>query len=300
MTDGGGSDLRLITVALDASPASVAGLRAAARLARRWGARVEAVCVADADIARLAGHPGAVALCSLTGRARPLALSAATIDTALSAQMRAARDAVDAARAIMDGPVGAEGTTHLLFRERRGGVLRELRATVTEHRPDLLVLGGTGRTRARWTRRGGGPQPLGSTARALAAEADGPRLLIVRRDLAEDATLLVPVDGSDSSLRALRTAAALVGPDARPGRLAVLLFGDSDSLRPTVAQALEEAGAAESARVQALPPLTLERLCRASHFPDALLVLSDQIPSTLGLSTVDVIDRLSVSVLLLR
>ncbi|GAA0572711.1 hypothetical protein [Caenispirillum bisanense] len=70
MTCGGGG---AIVAAVDASPPSLAALTLAARLGRQWRLPVRAVCVDDSRIARLAGHPGAVALCPLTARARPLA-----------------------------------------------------------------------------------------------------------------------------------------------------------------------------------------------------------------------------------
>lgn len=57
-----------IVVGVDASPLSVSGLRLAAVVARRWGARVEAVHVEDTAVSRLSHHPGVVAVCGLTAR----------------------------------------------------------------------------------------------------------------------------------------------------------------------------------------------------------------------------------------
>lgn len=153
---------RAIVVGLDASPLSIIGLRAAAVVARRWGARVEVVHVEDSAVARLPSHPGVVTVCGLTARARPLALAPETITAALAAQERAARDAVEAAKALLKSKTGAPSDAELVFRRRRGGVTRELRAVVGEAAPSLLVVGWTGQSRARWHRAHG--LRLGSTA----------------------------------------------------------------------------------------------------------------------------------------
>ncbi|EKV32082.1 hypothetical protein C882_3146 [Caenispirillum salinarum AK4] len=286
---------RAIVVGLDASPLSVSGLRMAAVVARRWGVRVEAVHVEDAAVARLSSHPGVVTVCGLTARSRPLALAPETITAALSAQARAARDAVEAAKALLRRRAGEGGEAELVFRSRRGGVTRELRAVADEAAPSLLVVGWTGQSRARWHRAHG--IRLGSTARALVQDPSADRVLVVRGELEADAPLLVPFDGSDAARRAL-DAACTLAEDGPAERVAVLAFGDADALAAAARDICAAHGTVP--RVQALPPLTLARLVRIADFPEALLVLPAQLPMTLGLSTPDLIDRLGCSVLLVR
>lgn len=313
---------RAIAVGLDASPLSLAGLRAAESLARRLGGSVtvRTVCIADTDIARLADHPGAVAVCSLTARARPMALSRESIQAGLSGQIRAARAAVEEARARLieaeraaAKATGAEAEAEadaeaearaaeaaarrLGFQERHGPVTRELRAFAEESGADLVVLGWTGRTRAPWRR--GGPLPLGSTARALVEAAPGRALLVLRAELTPETPLLVPFDGAPGTRGALAAACVLAGGAAAPAeRVAVLLLGDGHSLRAQAQEITEAAGV--RARFHDLPPATPDRLVRATGFPQALLVLSDELLTTFRLSTPGLLDRLSCSVLLLR
>lgn len=286
---------RAIVVGLDASPLSVSGLRLAAVVARRWGARVEAVHVEDTAVSRLSAHPGVVAVCGLTARSRPLALAPETLTAALAAQARAAEKAVEAAKALLRRASGQASEAELVFRSRRGGVTRELRAVVSESAPSLLVVGWTGQSRARWHRAHG--VRLGSTARALVGDPSADRVMVVRGELDADAPLLVPFDGSTDSRRALEAACTLA-EDGPAERVAVLAFGNGESL----AAAARETCAAHGVvpRIQSLPPLSLERLMRTTDFAGALLVLPAQLPTTLGLSTPDLIDRLGCSVLLVR
>ncbi|SOD91967.1 universal stress protein [Caenispirillum bisanense] len=294
-----------IVVALDASPLSLAGLRLAARLARHFGAPVSAVCVEDADIARLARHPGAVALCTLTGRARPLALTPEAIAGTLAGQRRAAQAAVDAVqRALADEDLGtapegeAAASFDLPLHRRQGAVAREIAAALAETAGgcDLLVLGAVGQARTRWQRSRGGP--LGSTARALVGEVapSAPRVLVLRRPLDERPPVFCAWDGSAGALRAFDTACALAA--AADTGVAVLAFGDGPAEERRLGERARSRGV--RLRVQSLPPPTPPRLVRAADFPQAVLVLPAELAMTVGLSTPDLIDRLSCSVLLVR
>lgn len=299
-TEGGGGT---IVVAVDASPLSLAGLTLAARLGRRWRVPVRAVCVEDSTIARLAGHPGVIALCPLTARARPLALAPRTIAAALAGQRRAAAAAVDAVRRHLADEFAAKNadvgeakteTDTLAFDSRRGSVAHEVAAAVAEAAGDLLVLGWTGQTRARWQR--GRRMGLGSTARTLVDTAISPRILVVRRVLMEKPPVLVLWDGSAAAERGLAAATALAR--ATGDGVAVLAFGPAAVDEGRIAPVLHRA--AVPWRWQALPPLTVARLQRATDFPHAVLVLPVDTAMTLGLSTADVLDHLSCSVLLVR
>lgn len=296
-----------IVVALDASPLSVAGLRLAARLARSMEVPVSAVCVEDADIARLARHPGAVALCTLTGRARPRALTPEAIAGTLAGQRRAAEAAVDAVKqALADEDLAADPERDepvpfdLPLHRRKGAVVREIAAALAAAPGgcDLLVLGAVGQARARWQRSRGGP--LGSTARALVGEAAAPaprRVLVLRRVLDDRPPVFCAWDGSPAAGRAFDTACALAA--AAGSGVAALAFGAAAAAaEPRLAALARSRGV--RLRVQSLPPLTAERLVRATDFPRAVLVLPSETAMTVGLSTLDLIDRLSCSVLLVR
>lgn len=139
-----------IVVGVDASPLSVSGLRLAAVVARRWGARVEAVHVEDTAVSRLSHHPGVVAVCGLT--ARSLALAPESIAATLAAQARAAKQAVEGARSLLAGTAERPSAAELVFHGRRGCVTRELRAVASDTAPSLLVVGWTGQSRTRWHR----------------------------------------------------------------------------------------------------------------------------------------------------
>lgn len=153
---------RAIVVGLDASPLSIIGLRAAAVVARRWGARVEVVHVEDSAVARLPSHPGVVTVCGLTAvpgrshwRRKPSRLRSPPRSGLLAMRWRPPK-------ALLKSKTGAPSDAELVFRRRRGGVTRELRAVVGEAAPSLLVVGWTGQSRARWHRAHG--LRLGSTA----------------------------------------------------------------------------------------------------------------------------------------
>lgn len=298
-----------IVVALDASPLSLAGLRLAARLAQRLKVPVTAVCVEDSDIARLARHPGAVAICTLTARARPMALAPETIAAALAGQRRAARAAVEAVRqrlleeaaaaadaeTVADEP--APAPAEVAFLSRRGMVAREIRAVLADVAADLLVMGGIGQARARWQRTRG--MRLGSTARALLAGAEARRVLVVRRALDDGRPPVFALwDGSAAAEQALRSACAVAA--AAGTGVAVLAFGGDSAAAEDPRIGAIAASFGQTVRIQALPPLTVPRLVRATDFPQALLVLPDEASMTLGLSTPDLIDLLSCSVLLVR
>lgn len=294
------ADWGAIVVALDASPLSQAGLRLAARLARRLGVPVSAVCVEDADIARLARHPGAVAICTLTARARPMALDPGTIAAALAGQRREAEAAVEAVRRLLREEAEAANPdvepepAEVAFHSRRGSVAREIREALSDAGGGLLVLGWTGRARARWERARG--VRLGSTARAMVAGDAARRVLVVRRPLDDRPPVFACWDGSAGAERALHTACAAAR--AAETGVAVLLFGGGEEAAARAAEIAEPYRV--PLRLQALPPLTAGRLVRATDFPRALLVLPAETAMTLGLSTPDLIDLLSCSVLLVR
>ncbi|WP_343865572.1 hypothetical protein, partial [Caenispirillum bisanense] len=115
--------------------------------------------------------------------------------------------------------------------------------------------------------------------------------------LAERPPVLALWDGRAAAERALPEAAAVAA--AIGAGVAVLAFGPAAGNDPDRAAARLDP-AAVAWRWQALPPLSLGRLQRATDFSHALLVLPAEAAMTLGLSTADLLDRLSCSVLLVR
>ncbi|BDG02205.1 universal stress protein [Anaeromyxobacter oryzae] len=187
---------RRIVVALDASPASLDALAAAARLAARLGAPLAGVFVEDEELLRLAELPFAALVRAASGALQPLDLAA--MEAALRALAAEARAAVDGAAARSG--IGAS------FRIVRGRVTAEVLAAAGEG--DLLVLGAAGHAR--------GPRAsVGATARAAAASARGPVLLLARGARLGERAAVVD-DGSPAAARAVAVARRLAGEDHPP------------------------------------------------------------------------------------
>ncbi len=175
--------IRRILVALDASPHSLAALRAAAELASRLDAELLGLYVEDIALLRLSEHPFAR---EVTFFSTPRQFDRQQAEQQLRGQARAARRALQshAERARL----------RWSFRVVQGVVPDELLNAALE--ADLTVLGKVG-----WSRR----RRLGSTARNVVLQISRPILL-----LEQGAHLSLPVgvvyDGSQGAQRSLRMA----------------------------------------------------------------------------------------------
>ena len=202
-TDGG----ERIVVALDASPSSVAALRAATDLAALLGVELEGLFVEDIDLMRLCGMPNLHEVGSYTGAVRRLD------DRSLDRQMRAlARSMQQAmAREAQRRPV------RWTFQVRRGLVVAELLAAA--HTASLVSLGRTSRGRR---------LRLGSTAEVVVRESPRPVLL-----LGDGGELRSPLTalytGTEGSERALRFAVSLQRRNG--GGLRVFVWSQGDGQR---------------------------------------------------------------------
>ncbi len=194
-------DIRRILVALDASPHSLAALKAAAELAVTMQAELLGMFVEDINLLRLAELPGAQEVVLATRSAR--ALDTPRLERALR------RQAAELERTLMQTLQGM--SLRGGFRVARGQIVQELLAAAEQ--ADLLVVGRVGCSLLQRAR-------LGSTARALAATASR-TLVFLEHGASLGPPVLVVFDGSEGASRALATALRLLPPEDE--RLVVLI-----------------------------------------------------------------------------
>lgn len=182
-------EIRRILVALDASPHSLAALKAAAELAARLQADLLGLFVEDIALLDLADSPYAREI--LYPAATQAPLNRISMESKLKALSEQARKALATAAEKLQ--------IHWSFRIVRGEVTSEILAAASEF--DLLAMGKIG-----WSL--GPPARMGSTAREAAVSAI-PVLLLPERALAAGARLLVRYDGSLAAKTAVLAAAQL-------------------------------------------------------------------------------------------
>lgn len=181
--------IQRILVALDASPHSLAALRAATRLAELFGAELLGVYVEDINLLRASELPFSREISIFSGEQRRFDLS--QIENELRDQAEAAR------QALTDSAERAR--VHWSFRVSRGAVVSELVTAASGM--DLVILGKSGWSPIERRR-------IGSTARKMLARA--PRAaLVMEKGSTLRHPLAVVCDGSDLGHKALRVAAAL-------------------------------------------------------------------------------------------
>ncbi len=274
MTADGRSQRRIL-VALDASRASLEALAAAASLAARLGADLEGLFVEDVNLLRLAALPVARQLPLPSGSWQPLDPHA--IETELAALARRAREAL--ARAAEPHRVAWS------FRVTRGNVSIEVLSAAGG--ADLLVLGAAGH------RIGPG---RGETARTAATRSPVP-VLVLGRGAEVGRPVVVAVDGSAASDRALALAARLV-PDAGALRLVALAATQdaADSVLGRARLRLER---------EAVPGVwaggtRLPDLLRTVSDPRALLVVAVESAAVTAVGPERLLDEARCPVLLVR
>lgn len=182
---------RRIVVGLDASPASLDALAAAAALAGRLRTDLAGLFVEDEDLLRLAGLPFA-GIVRVPGGARE-AIDPARAEAELRAVAARARDALERA-------ASAERVA-CTFRVARGAVVAEVLAAAGD--ADLLVLGAGGQRRS-------GAARAGETVRAAAARGRSSVLVLRRGGRLGDPVVAVD-DATAGAARAVAVARALAG-----------------------------------------------------------------------------------------
>lgn len=185
--------IRRIVVALDASPHSLAALKAAIRLAAGLHAEVIGLFVEDDILLRSADLPLTREISSLSRAPRDVN------KREIEQQFR-----VQARQLELYLRESAEGANvRWTFRTVRGTVPTEVLEAAAES--DLITLGKIGRSLT-------GRKRVGSTVRAILAAARGPAL-ILRQGLELEQPVVVLYDGSPSSQTALSIAAQLAQID---------------------------------------------------------------------------------------
>lgn len=195
--------IRRILVAVDASSHSLAALRAAADLAADLDAELLGLYVEDIHLLRLADLPFSREL--FTFSSLPRQLGRGQMETELRAQARQARRAMEA--------LAARGHLRWSFRVTQGVITVELLSAAQES--DLIILGKSG-----WS----GLRRLGSTARAIAAEAPG-LAMILQKDKRLKLPFGLVYDGSASAQRALPAATSLLR--GKDDRLMVIILAET-------------------------------------------------------------------------
>ncbi len=194
--------IRRILVALDASPPSLAALRAAAELAANLDAELVGLYVEDITLLRFADLPFAREMGTLT-RA-PRKIDREQVEQQLRSQARQARRALEA--------LAQREHLRWSFRVAQGIIARELLSAAEES--DLIIIGKTG-----WSRGRG----LGSTARVVLSQSS--QTLVIRQDAHLGLPVGVLYDGSELAQRALEMAAYLLRN--REGFLVVVILARS-------------------------------------------------------------------------
>jgi nucleotide-binding universal stress UspA family protein len=229
---------RRILVAIDASAASLDALAAAAALAVRLGSELRGLFVEDEDLLRLAALPFADIVRSPGGERERI--DPASAEVALRAIGSRARDAFERV-------ASRQGVTWT-FQVSRGRVVREVLAAAAS--ADLVVLGAAGHGRPM---RGA----VGETARAAAARAPAPVLLLARGARLGGGVVAVD-DGTPAGARALAAARSLA-PEGEPPTIVCPGDAAAIALVDPIAR-LEPALAVLPPAVHAAPGDVVERL----------------------------------------
>jgi nucleotide-binding universal stress UspA family protein len=221
----GGTSIRRILVALDASPASLEGLKAAADLAVRLDAELAGLFVEDANLLRAVESPFIREVCFFSPYARRLDRS--QLERQLRVQAEGMRQALER--------IARQRGLAWDFRTRRGSVARELIAAAGDD--DLIILGRVGRSLS-------GPRRAGATVRAVVSQRRG-ATLILRQTFCPDPAMVV-YDGTASARKALDVAGHFAIDKEIPIR--VFLLADSreaaEAYRADVENQLKAAGRA--------------------------------------------------------
>ena len=273
--------IRHILVALDASPHSLAALRAAVELAARFGAEVQGLFVEDVDLLRLTELPFVCEVWVYSATARHLNFE--DLERRLRAQAGEMRRALQAA--------AEQAQTRWAFRVVRGAITPELLAAAME--ADLVIVGKSGWSPAAQRR-------LGSTAQALFSGASC-STLILQRDGHLRFPLWVIYDGSPLADDALTTALALTSEEEKALTVLILAAGPATArrLQARVAARLEAQGLAvhfhilDSSYLQEVVSLARRERCGALIVPASEALLG-------GTTLLTLLEELEMPVLLVR
>lgn len=276
-----GFTVRRIVVAVDSSAHAAAALEAAAALAARMHAELEALFVEDIDLINLAALPFGREI--VLGTGTPRSFDTAALEEQLRREVARARRAVEEA--------ARRARVRSTFRVARGRIAAEIVAAAGA--ADLLILGAAGR----------GPTMRFRPGRiALAAAERAPRsVLLLRRGEAIRGRPLVAYDASPSAEKALDAAARLA--DATHASVRVLISepdaGKAAGLRERAAALLSARGI--RAVFSDTFELTLDTMCRTVQQTDAdVMVIAADNPHLQGEGRTRLLERITCPVLLVR
>lgn len=267
-----------VLVGLDASPDSLAALKAAADLASRHGAKLIGIYVEDLNLIRLAQLPFAVEVVRNTAKQRHIGL--ADLERQLRVQARKAKRAL--ARTANQHGLKWD------FRVARGDVPVEVMAESEES--DWIILGRSGWSKAR---------TLGSTSRALINESEQ-MVLVLKRGFTLERPVVSVYDGSENARRTLATA-ALMAHTHGVGISVFLKGADEQELRELQNEA---AGILKGYDIRATyrwhKAAGNEKLASAIQQIGCLLVLPSELAGLQGDMLIDFVNRLQCPVLVVR
>ncbi len=273
--------IRHILVALDASPHSLAALRAAVELAARFGAEVEGLFVEDIDLLRLTELPFVCEVRVYSATTRQLNFE--ELEQRLRAQAGEMRRALRGA--------AEQAQTPWAFRVVRGAITPELLAAAVE--ADLVIVGKSGWSPVALRR-------LGSTAQALFSGASCSTLILQRDDHLRF-PLWVIYDGSPLADDALTTALALTPEEEETLTVLILSAGPATErrLQARVAARLQAQGLTvhfhtlDSSYLQEVAPLARRERCGTLIVPASETLLE-------GSTLLTLLEELETPILLVR
>ncbi len=276
----GGRPVRRILVGVDASPASLAALDAALRLAAELGAQLDALFVEDINMLHFAGLPFTRVIDAYS--AAPREFDPTDMERALRARAAQAR------RRLAE----AAGTrVAWTFRVVRGNVESEVLAAARE--ADLLSLGFFGN-------RPVGGRRAGSLARRAVREAPG-SVMLLRQPHPVEGPVVVCLDEGAEGERALASAVSLARAHGST-LTAVTLGGDGKRAQRLELAASEQLGGtgvkARFIRVPAEGRHGLKLLLHAVH--GGVLVVSPASDLVKSGAIDDLIDECPCSLLIAR
>lgn len=273
--------IRRILVALDASAHSLAALEQAAEMAARLHSEVMGLFVEDINMVRLGALPVARHINRRTGRGEEIDQD--MIEFGLKVQAAEAKRALER--------VAVRAGVRWSYRVTRGRVEEEVVAAANES--DLVIVGWSSRPAEMGSR-------LGSSARAIAAHAPRP-VLLMRRGTRLTGPVAAAFDGSEGAMTALGAAAAMAR-DLRDQVTVLLLAEDEEA-----ATRLGEAAAKRLAHADV--PIAFHQVKRArianicaalAETQSGILVIHAESPMLVSGDATESLDALTCPVLLVH
>ena len=227
----GGEESRVgrILVALDASPASLAALQVAARLAAALKGELYGIYVEEETLLRGAELPITSAVGSFSGAIRQV--ERPELERHLRTQAAKAKLALES--------IAVQAQLPWSFRVARGAVAEELLRAADD--ADLISLGCCGWSLIESHR-------IGTTTQTILARADAP-VLLLRRRLRMGQSVVTVYDGSEAARAALRLATSIAHDPVTPLVIVFPTTGKpADGLRLSVQSEFEVLGVNRSVR----------------------------------------------------